>query len=84
MLRTRPDALREMAARLPEVERPVVLQGALAELPDLLALRGEADVRFDAIVGRSALNPGRLGSPRRHGEHGEPIRNPSVLSVPPW
>ena len=48
-------ALREMAARLPEVERPVVLQGALAELPDLLALRGEADVRFDAIVGRSAV-----------------------------
>jgi putative ATPase len=53
-------ALREMAARLPEVERPVVLQGALSELSDLLALRGEADVRFDAIVGRGALNPGRL------------------------
>jgi putative ATPase len=48
-------ALREMAARLPEVERPVVLQGALAELSDLLALRGEADVRFDAIVGRGTL-----------------------------
>ena len=48
-------ALREMATRLPEVERPVVLQGALAELADLLALRGEADVRFDAIVGRGTL-----------------------------
>ncbi len=48
-------ALREMAERLPEVERPVVLQGSLAELSDLLALRGEADVRFDAIVGRNAL-----------------------------
>jgi putative ATPase len=44
-----------MAARLPEIERPVVLHGALAELPDLLALRGEADVRFDAIVGRGTL-----------------------------
>ena len=53
-------ALREMAARLPEIERPVVLQGTLSELSDLLALRGEADVRFDAIVGRGALNPGRF------------------------
>ena len=57
-------ALREMAARLPEIERPVVLQGALAELPDLLALRGEADVRFDAIVGRGALSPGRFNHHR--------------------
>ena len=57
-------ALREMAARLPEIERPVVLQGTLAELSDLLALRGEADVRFDAIVGRGALNPGRFGHHR--------------------
>jgi putative ATPase len=55
---TRPEAeaLREMAARLPEVERPVVIQGAPAELSDLLALRGEADMRFDAIVGRNALS----------------------------
>ncbi len=54
------EALREIAARLPQVERPVVLQGDLAELPDLLALRGESDVRFDAIVGRSALSrPGQ-------------------------
>ena len=57
-------ALREMAARLPEIERPVVLQGTLAELSDLLALRGEADVRFDAIVGRGALNPGRFSHHR--------------------
>jgi putative ATPase len=51
-------ALREMAARLPELERPAVLQGAVAELPDLLAIRGEGEVRFDAIVGRSALASG--------------------------
>jgi putative ATPase len=49
------DALREIAARLPQVERPAILQGALAELPELLALRGEAAVRFDAIVGRGLV-----------------------------
>jgi putative ATPase len=49
------NALREIAARLPEVERPIVLQGTLAELPELLAMRGEADLRFDAIVSRSVL-----------------------------
>jgi putative ATPase len=54
-------ALRESAGRLPEVERPVVLQGAVAELSELLAMRGEPDLRFDAIVGRSALTAMRSG-----------------------
>ncbi|NOZ28790.1 MAG: AAA family ATPase [Chloroflexi bacterium] len=49
------EALRELAARLPEVERPIVMQGDLDELPELLAARGDADVRFDAVVGRNAL-----------------------------
>ena len=49
------EGLRQQAARLPRVERPTVLIGGLEELPELLALRGEADVRFDAIVGRNAL-----------------------------
>lgn len=49
------NGLREIAARLPEVERPAVLNGTWAELRELLALRGEADVRFDAAVGRAAL-----------------------------
>jgi putative ATPase len=49
------EALRQQAERLPELERPVVLVGDIAELPDLLALRGESEVRFDAIVGRNAL-----------------------------
>lgn len=49
------DALRQQAARLPEVERPVILVGQPGELADLLGLRGEGDVRFDAIVGRNAL-----------------------------
>jgi hypothetical protein len=47
---------------LPEVERPVVLQGAPAELSDLLAVRGEGDVRFDALIGRSVLAGQRSSS----------------------
>ena len=49
------EALRQQAARLPEVERPVVLVGALDELDYLLALRGESDVHFDRILGRNIL-----------------------------
>jgi putative ATPase len=51
------EGLRQQAERLPELERPVVLVGELAELGDLLALRGESGLRFDAIVGRNALGP---------------------------
>jgi putative ATPase len=57
-------ALRETAARLPEMERPAVMQGVMADLPELLAARSDAAVRFDAIVGRSAFTPPRaLGTP---------------------
>ncbi len=55
-------ALRQQAERLENVSRPVVLQGELEELPDLLALvsgawqAGERNaLRFDAIVGHNAL-----------------------------
>lgn len=65
-------ALREQAARLPEVERPVVLQGALAELPALLAVRGEAEIRFDAIVGRGALTATRKAPHERPDLAGPP------------
>jgi putative ATPase len=51
------EGLRQQAERLPELERPVVLVGDVAELRELLALRGEGDVRFDAVVGRNALGP---------------------------
>jgi len=49
------EGLRQQAERLPEMHRPVVLIGRPEELPVLLDLRGEADLRFDAIVGRDAL-----------------------------
>ncbi|MCI0394023.1 MAG: AAA family ATPase [Chloroflexi bacterium] len=49
------EALRQQAARLPELERPVILIGELAELEYLLSLRGEADLRFDRILGRNVL-----------------------------
>lgn len=52
------EGLRQQAERLPEMERPAILVGEIDELPALLALRGEDELRFDAIVGRNAL--GRL------------------------
>ncbi len=57
------DALRDAASRLPPVERPTVLQGALADVRELLGLRGEDDLRFDAILGRNALQPAKGMTP---------------------
>jgi putative ATPase len=51
------EGLRQQAERLPELQRPVVLIGGIEELADLLALRGESDLRFDAIAGRNVLGP---------------------------
>ncbi|MEZ4860537.1 MAG: AAA family ATPase [Caldilineaceae bacterium] len=61
------DALRQLAERLPAIERPIVLQGELADLPTLLANQAQtitqlsgiqspiSSLRFDAIVGYNAL-----------------------------
>ncbi|MDX1615475.1 MAG: AAA family ATPase [Candidatus Promineifilaceae bacterium] len=49
------EALRQMATRLPELERPQVLIGRLEELDYLLTLRNEDALRFDIIVGRNPL-----------------------------
>ena len=53
------DALRQQAERLPEIERPTVIEGGIADLPLLLSnnLRPLASdsLIFDAIVGRNAL-----------------------------
>jgi len=48
-------ALRQQAERLPELARPIVLQGDLQALPALLAEQGEGAVLFDLIVGRNSL-----------------------------
>jgi putative ATPase len=48
-------ALEQQASRLPPLRQPMVLVGTLSEIPELLALRGEDNIRFDAIVGRNAL-----------------------------
>lgn len=61
------DALRQLADRLPAIERPIVLAGELSELPELLALREQMAAglnpppatrhlpQFDALVGYNAL-----------------------------
>jgi putative ATPase len=48
------DALRQQAQRLEEMERPIVLQGDLADLERLLA-GAETPRRFDALVGHNVL-----------------------------
>ena len=48
------DALRQLAAQLPEATRPVVLLGELADLPSLLA-DADAPRLFDAVVGHNVL-----------------------------
>jgi putative ATPase len=50
---TQGDALRQLAQRFAEPERPVILIGELEELDYLLQLRGEADLKFDRIMGRN-------------------------------
>ncbi|NJN55925.1 MAG: hypothetical protein HC804_14975 [Anaerolineae bacterium] len=54
------DALRQMAEKLPEMERPSILIGALTELPYLLSLRGETEQQFDRILGRNLFTDYRL------------------------
>jgi len=52
------EALRQMADRLPEPEQPIILQGSLLELPELLQWQAAAQgdsLQFDAIVGYNAL-----------------------------
>ena len=47
------EALQQQATRLDEIERPIILTGTPAQLPDLL--KDELDLRFDALVGYNAL-----------------------------
>ena len=48
-------ALREQAERLPEVDRPHILEGGLRDVQILLTRDGSGSVRFDAILGRNVL-----------------------------
>ena len=50
------EAVRQQAERLPELQRPRLLGGNVCELPSLLQACGDGSVRFDAVVGRSALS----------------------------
>jgi len=52
-------ALRQMADQMAELERPFILIGSLSELDYLLELRGEANIKFDHIIGRN-LKTGAL------------------------
>ena len=47
-------ALQQMAAQLPELRRPLILQGDLAQLPAIIA-QTDPDMRFDVILGRNSL-----------------------------
>jgi putative ATPase len=48
------EALNQLAAQLPESERPIILQGELAALPDLLAAQ-DGPRHFDAVTGHNVL-----------------------------
>lgn len=47
--------LAQAATAIPELLRPVILAGALEDLPALLARKGHVDQGFDALVGRNAV-----------------------------
>ncbi len=50
------EALAEQAAALPALQRPVILQGGIQELPALLAQVTDGPaLRFDGVLGRNAL-----------------------------
>ncbi|MFP3895572.1 MAG: AAA family ATPase [Anaerolineales bacterium] len=49
------NALRQQSEPLPELRRPVVLQGRLDRLAEILTQNGYEDIRFDVMVGRNVL-----------------------------
>lgn len=53
------EALRQQAARLPELERPQILIGNVEELDYLLTLRDEEAVKFDRILARNLFSHSR-------------------------
>ena len=55
-------ALQAQAAACPELRRPQIVSGTVAELPELLRRTEAPELRFDGIVGRNVL--GRLADKR--------------------
>ena len=49
------EALRQRADQLDELARPTILVASIETLPERLQASGDADLCFDAIVGRNAL-----------------------------
>ena len=49
------EALRQQAANLEVLSRPVILSGKLEELPDHIAAQGQGEVRFNVVIGRNVL-----------------------------
>ncbi len=54
-------ALRQLAERLPELERPAILIGEPGELDYMLELRDESELRFDRIIGRNVFTTHMAG-----------------------
>jgi putative ATPase len=59
------EGLRQQAGRLDELDRPQVLVGEVADLPDLLQARGQEALRFDAILGRNLWTQATSGERSR-------------------
>jgi len=49
------EALRQQITHLEAFSRPVVLSGALEDLPQLVTARGGGEIQFDVMIGRNAL-----------------------------
>ncbi|MEA3408179.1 MAG: AAA family ATPase [Chloroflexota bacterium] len=49
------EALRQQSEPLPELRRPIVLEGSLDRLTEILVQDGYEDIRFDVMVGRNTL-----------------------------
>jgi putative ATPase len=49
--------MKDMIKELPELDRPVLIDGELGHIKELIEEQGEPEVKFDLVVGRNALGP---------------------------
>jgi putative ATPase len=59
------EGLRQQASRLDELDRPQVLVGEIADLPELLHALGQETLRFDAILARNMWTQATAGERSR-------------------